>query len=235
MKAGGEAEFLALVGAARRMVAFTGAGLSTESGVPDFRSPGSPWMVNKPIPFDAYIASAEVRREAWRRKFTMDDHYRGAQPSTGHRALARLVREGRMQAIITQNIDGLHQAAGLDDEAVIEIHGNGTYATCLDCSTRHEIAEIRTHFEDRGHAPACRACGGIVKSATISFGQRMPESAMRRGACAGLRSLPRRRLLAGGLSGGEPAACRQAGRRAACDRQPRADTARRCRRSGHPW
>jgi NAD-dependent deacetylase len=180
MNGAGRSAFLDVIGAARRMVGFTGAGISTESGVPDFRSPGSPWMVNKPIPFEAFLASASVRNEAWRRKFVMDDHYRGAQPSTGHHAFARLVREGRMQAIITQNIDGLHQAAGLPDEAVIEIHGNGTYAACLDCTVRHEIAEVRTDFEARGHAPPCRACGGLLKSATISFGQKMPEDRMRR-------------------------------------------------------
>ncbi len=172
--------FMAAIRGATRMVAFTGAGISTESGVPDFRTPGSPWMVNKPIPFDAYLASAEVRKEAWRRKFVMDDLYRGAEPSTGHRVMADLVRKGRMQAIITQNIDGLHQAAGVPEARVIEVHGNGTYARCLECHTRHELAVIRAHFETHGHPPACQACGGIVKSATISFGQRMPEAAVQR-------------------------------------------------------
>lgn len=172
----------AALAAGRRMVAFTGAGISTESGVPDFRSPGSPWLVNKPIPYEAFVSSAEARREAWRRKFAMDDHFAGAAPSTGHLVLAELVRAGRMQAIITQNIDGLHQAAGLGADKVIEIHGNGTYAACLECSERHELAEIRFGFETQGFAPPCRACGGLVKSATISFGQRMPEAAMRRAA-----------------------------------------------------
>lgn len=171
---------IAMIRAARRIVAFTGAGISTESGVPDFRSPGSPWMVNKPIPFEAFVASAEARREAWRRKFRMDDLYSGAEPSTGHRVLADLFHAGRLEAVITQNIDGLHQRAGLPDEAVVEIHGNGTYAACLDCGTRHELPAIRAVFEAQGHAPSCAACGGLVKSATISFGQRMPEAAMRR-------------------------------------------------------
>lgn len=174
-----EALIRALHGA-RRIVAFTGAGISTESGVPDFRSPGSPWLANRPIPFDAFLASAAARREAWRRKFTMDDLYKDAAPSAGHRVLADLFHAGRLPGIITQNIDGLHQLSGVPDEAVIEVHGNGTYATCLDCAERHELAGIRAVFEEKGHAPACRACGGIVKSATISFGQRMPEAAMRR-------------------------------------------------------
>jgi NAD-dependent deacetylase len=175
-----EGRLIAALDAARRIVAFTGAGISTESGVPDFRSPGSPWLSNKPIPFEAFVASAAARKEAWRRKFTMDDLYRGAMPSTGHRALADLFHAGRLSGIITQNIDGLHQLSGVPDGAVIEIHGNGTYATCLDCAERHELADIRAVFEEKGHAPPCRACGGIVKSATISFGQRMPELAMRR-------------------------------------------------------
>jgi NAD-dependent deacetylase len=169
-----------LVSRASTVVAFTGAGISTESGVPDFRSPDSPWMRNKPIPFDAYLASPDARREAWRRKFAMDDIYAGAKPSRGHRALASLVRSGRTPGIITQNIDGLHQASGVPADKVVELHGNGTYATCLGCGRRHELAWVRERFAASGEAPACEACGGIVKSATISFGQAMPEPAMRR-------------------------------------------------------
>ncbi|HRJ70241.1 MAG TPA: Sir2 family NAD-dependent protein deacetylase [Beijerinckiaceae bacterium] len=165
---------------ARRCVGFTGAGISTESGIPDFRSPGSPWLSNKPVPFQAFVASEEARREAWRRKFRMDDHYAGAAPSMGHRFLADLVVTGRMPAIITQNIDGLHQAAGVPPEQVIELHGNGTYATCLDCGRRHELVDVRARFETTGAAPRCDACDGLVKSATISFGQSMPEAQMRR-------------------------------------------------------
>ncbi len=168
----------AMLDAAGSIVAFTGAGISTESGVPDFRSAGSPWMVNKPIPFEAFVRSREVRAEAWRRKFAMDDHYAGAAPNAGHRALARLVGQGRAPAIITQNIDGLHQASGVPDDRVIELHGNGTYATCLACGRRHELAEIRPAFEATGEPPDCAACGGPVKSATISFGQAMPQDKM---------------------------------------------------------
>lgn len=168
----------AMLDAAGSIVAFTGAGISTESGVPDFRSAGSLWMVNKPIPFEAFVKSREARAEAWRRKFAMDDHYAGAAPNTGHRALARLVGQGRAPAIITQNIDGLHQASGVPDDRVIELHGNGTYATCLGCGRRHELAEIRPAFEATGEPPDCAACGGPVKSATISFGQAMPQDKM---------------------------------------------------------
>ena len=170
----------ALVEGARSVVAFTGAGISTESGVPDFRSAGSPWLRHPPMPFDQFMASAAARREAWRRKFAMDDLYRDARPSRGHRALAALVRSGKMPGVITQNIDGLHQAAGVPPDKVVELHGNGTFAACLACGARHELAEIRPRFEATGEPPACGGCGGIVKSATVSFGQAMPEAAMRR-------------------------------------------------------
>jgi NAD-dependent deacetylase len=169
-----------LVARAGTVVGFTGAGISTESGIPDFRSPNSPWTRNKPIPFEAFLRSRDARREAWRRKFAMDDLYRGAQPSRGHRALAALVHAGKMPAVITQNIDGLHQASGISPDRVVELHGNGTYAVCLSCGWRHELDWVRPRFEATGEPPDCEACGGIVKSATISFGQSMPEEPMRR-------------------------------------------------------
>lgn len=177
----GQSALADLLARSRRATGFTGAGISTECGIPDFRSPGSPWLRNAPIDFQSFVSDPLMREEAWRRKFTMDDHYRGAAPGRGHRALARLVARGRMGAIITQNIDGLHQAAGVASDRVIELHGNGTYAKCLSCGKRHELSDVRAEFERTGAAPACE-CGGIVKSATISFGQAMPEDAMARAA-----------------------------------------------------
>ena len=165
---------------AQIVAGFTGAGISTESGIPDFRSPDSPWMRNKPISFELFLENPKARREAWRRKFTMDDLYRGACPSAGHIGFASLVASGRMPAVITQNIDGLHQASGLAEDQVIELHGNGTYAKCLSCGRRHELDWVRYHFERNGDPPECIVCGGIIKSATISFGQAMPEEPMRR-------------------------------------------------------
>lgn len=175
----GRAELQSLVDSARHAVGFTGAGISTECGVPDFRSPGSPWLKNQPIEFSDFLRDPLLREEAWRRKFVMDDLYAGAKPGRGHRALARLIATGRMSAIITQNIDGLHQASGVPEERVIELHGNGTYARCLGCERRYELVDIRRDFEATGAAPECE-CGGHIKSATISFGQAMPETAMRR-------------------------------------------------------
>ena len=170
-----------LLAQSRRGVAFTGAGISTESGIPDFRSPGGLWTKNQPIPFDEFVASQAMRNEAWRRKFAMEDQFRAAKPGRGHRALARLVSAGKLAAIITQNIDNLHQESGVAREKVIELHGNGTYAACLDCATRYEIDWVRERFQrSNGVAPDCSGCGGPVKSATISFGQSMPELEMQR-------------------------------------------------------
>ena len=169
-----------LIGSAQRIVAFTGAGISTESGIPDFRSPGGIWTRYKPIYFDDFMASNEMRRESWRRKFATDETMLKAEPNAGHRALANLVEQGRISAIITQNIDGLHQRSGVPDSKVIELHGNATYASCLDCGHRHELEPIRKAFLGSGKLPLCVKCDGIVKTATISFGQAMPEIPMAR-------------------------------------------------------
>jgi NAD-dependent deacetylase len=174
------AELAQVIDRARRAVVFTGAGISTESGIPDFRSPGGIWTKMAPIDFSDFLASEEARRETWRRRFEADDTWRNALPNRGHRAVAELVRRGTAAAVITQNIDGLHQASGVPVGQVIELHGNSTYALCLDCATRYEIAELRINFERDETAPVCDACGGWVKTATISFGQAMPIEPMRR-------------------------------------------------------
>ena len=173
-------ELTQLIEAAERAVVFTGAGISTESGIPDFRSPNGIWSKTTPIYFDEYVRSEQARMEAWRRKFEIDRDMATAEPNRGHRAVAKLVRIGKVSAVITQNIDGLHQASGVPDEQTIELHGNGTYATCLTCASRYELAPIKTAFEADGTLPVCTFCGGIVKTATISFGQAMPEAAMER-------------------------------------------------------
>jgi len=168
------------IGSAKSIVAFTGAGISTESGIPDFRSPGGIWTKYKPIYYDDFMSSEEMRRESWRRKFATDETMLAAEPNAGHRALAKLIEQGRMSAIITQNVDGLHQRSGVPDSKVIELHGNTTYASCLDCGHRHELEPIRKAFLGSGKLPLCAKCDGIVKTATISFGQAMPEIQMAR-------------------------------------------------------
>jgi len=170
-----------LVEDARVVAPFTGAGISTECGIPDFRSPGGIWTKNKPIQFDDFLASQEMRNEAWRRRFAMDAHFSAARPGRGHLALASLHRIGKAPAVITQNIDNLHQSSGISAEHVIELHGNNSYALCLDCGKRYELMWVRQRFtEAQERAPDCTDCGGHIKTATISFGQAMPERAMRR-------------------------------------------------------
>ena len=174
-----------LLGAARVVTVFTGAGISTECGVPDYRSPGSPWRVHAPIAFQDYLADPAQRAEAWRRKFAMDDLYAGAVPGRGHRAVARWAASGLVRTIVTQNIDGLHAAAGREGDDIVELHGNGGYARCLGCGTRYELAPIRSRFSRDGALPDC-PCGGIVKSASIAFGQALDEAALRRAVAAAL-------------------------------------------------
>src|ERR1700682_1609706 len=169
-----------LVNGARGILPFTGAGISTECGIPDFRSPGGIWTRYQPIPFDQFMASAQMRREAWRRRFAMDAQFSTARPGRGHLALASLHRAGKIPAVITQNIDNLHHASGFSPQHVVELHGNTTYASCLDCNARYELAWVRQRMDAaNGCAPDC-GCGGYIKTATISFGQAMPDAAMQR-------------------------------------------------------
>jgi|SRR5579871_1411220 len=179
---GGEsaARLQELIEAARTVVPFTGAGISTECGIPDFRSPGGIWTKYQPIQFEDFLASREMRDESWRRRLAMDAQFSTARPGRGHLALAGLFRSGKVPAVITQNIDNLHQESGFPDTAVIELHGNTTYATCLDCARRYELAWVRARFATTSRSPDCEECGGYIKTATISFGQAMPEGPMRR-------------------------------------------------------
>ncbi|MFN0263693.1 Sir2 family NAD-dependent protein deacetylase [Tepidamorphus sp. 3E244] len=179
------AELASALQAAARIVVFTGAGVSTDCGIPDFRSPTGIWQDNKPISFQEFMASEEMRREAWRRKFAIQPSFEaaerdGVKKSPAHSAIRTLYETGRVSAVITQNIDNLHQASGIPADDVVELHGNGSYAACLDCGTRHELPFIRERFDDAGGPPPCTACGGTLKTATISFGQSMPQEEMLR-------------------------------------------------------
>jgi len=185
-KYGENAELASLLAGAKRIVVFTGAGISTESGIPDFRSPGGIWTRMAPIEFQDFLSSAELRRESWRRRFAMEEMFQRVTPNAGHKAVAQLIAHGRASHVITQNIDNLHQDSGVPGERVIELHGNTRYAKCLDCGTRSELEPIRIRFEANGEAPDCDACGGLLKTATISFGQAMPEIEMARAETATL-------------------------------------------------
>lgn len=169
-----------MIAGASIIVPFTGAGISTECGIPDFRSPGGIWTRNRPISFDEFVASPEARKESWRRRFAMEDTFAAASPGRGHRALASLYRAGKVPAIITQNIDNLHQMSGFAADDVIELHGNTTYARCIGCGKTYDLAWVKERFDAFGQAPVCATCNEPVKTATISFGQAMPEDAMRR-------------------------------------------------------
>jgi len=171
---------------ARRVVVFTGAGISTESGVPDFRSPGGVWSRMTPISFQDFVGDETRRREAWTRTFSGAARWTGAKPNAGHAAVARLVARGKVTAIITQNVDNLHQDSGVPADKIVELHGNAHYARCLACGLRHEFEDFRVGFLERGDIPTCRDCGGLVKSATISFGQAMPAEPMARAEAATL-------------------------------------------------
>ncbi len=168
-----------LIESARVVLPFTGAGISTECGIPDFRTPGGLWSTFRPIPFDQFLASQDKRDESWRRRFAMEDRFAAARPGRGHQAIASLYRAGKAPAVVTQNIDNLHQASGIGADDVVELHGNTTYARCLECEQRYELAWVEARFGAAGRAPDC-SCGGHIKTATISFGQAMPDAALRR-------------------------------------------------------
>jgi NAD-dependent deacetylase len=180
MKADGNRmrQLQAFLASAERIVGFTGAGISTECGIPDYRSPGGLWQRFQPVDFSDFMRSSDMRLTAWRRWLHIHDAVSRARPGRGHRALVELARRGKLTHVITQNVDNLHQDSGLSSDQVIELHGNGTYATCLECGKRHEISWARDFIERHEKPPACLDCGGIVKTATISFGQAMPEEAM---------------------------------------------------------
>ncbi len=169
-----------LIEESRRIVVFTGAGISTESGIPDFRSPGGVWTKTTPIMFQDFIADENIRRRAWTRTFSNTAGWVGAKPNAGHYAVARLISCGKATAVITQNVDNLHVESGIPEHQVIELHGNASYAKCLDCGKRHELDELKAIFLVRDEVPYCHECGGIVKTATISFGQQMPFEPMER-------------------------------------------------------
>lgn len=157
------------------IVALTGAGISTESGIPDFRSPGGIWSQRQPVQYRDFLASEKSRLEDWDRRFEMEDFFAKAKPNAAHKALTRMAGTGQLKCLVTQNVDGLHQAAGFPEDRLIEIHGNSTYASCLDCGARAELADHRTSVEE-GRSPRCPSCGGLLKAAVVSFGQQMPEA-----------------------------------------------------------
>ena len=169
-----------LIKESKNIVIFTGAGISTESGIPDFRSPGGIWTKMKPIMFQDFISSKSWQLKSWKRKFEIDQNINMAKPNIGHNVIAKLNNKNKISYVITQNIDNLHQDSGIPSEKIIELHGNSTYAKCLDCEKHYTLDYIKNILENNNysHPPICLECDGIIKSATISFGQPMPIKEM---------------------------------------------------------
>jgi len=165
------------LGRAERCVVFTGAGVSTESGIPDFRSPGGVWSRTKPILFDEYCRDSQAQIEYWRQRAETHLQFADAQPNTAHRAFARWEAEGRIRGVITQNIDGLHQIAG--SRHLLELHGTARKVGCLDCGTLYDAQAMLARFQQTQAVPRCDRCGGLTKHATISFGQALPVDVLR--------------------------------------------------------
>ncbi len=173
-------EFAAQLKSSRNLVFFTGAGISTESGVPDFRSPGGVWTRYQPVYFDEFISSEEARIRHWKLKKETYELYKKVKPNIGHYAIQNFEERDQLLGLITQNIDGLHGIAGVSADKIVELHGTDRLVTCLQCQKRVEPSSIYERLGDAFAAPTCDACGGFLKSANISFGQQMPAEPMRR-------------------------------------------------------
>jgi NAD-dependent deacetylase len=172
-------EFAARIRESDQIVVFTGAGISTESGIPDFRSPGGIWTRYRPVTFQEYISSEASRIEAWKRRLDGWEQYKIAKPNVGHYFVQSLSVKEKLIGLITQNVDGLHSMAGLPDDKIVELHGSNRKIICLNCSKEFEPEPIINQLVGDYSSPKCDSCGGILKSATVSFGQAMPERAMR--------------------------------------------------------
>jgi NAD-dependent deacetylase len=174
------AQFAARVKNSRAIVFFTGAGISTESGVPDFRSPGGVWTRYQPVLFQDFLASEAARVQHWRLKKATYELFKTVEPNIGHYAIRDFEQRGQLLGLITQNIDGLHKLAGISDERLVELHGTDRLVTCLKCGKRYEPVDVYEALGEEFTAPTCSECGGYLKSANVSFGQSMPVEAMQR-------------------------------------------------------
>ena len=167
-----------LIEKSKNLVFFTGAGISTNSGIPDFRGPKGVWKTSTPIYFQDFINSKEKRIESWERRFSNELSIDSAKPNIGHFKLAEIMNKKEETYLITQNVDNLHQNSGIDNSKITELHGNATYAKCLDCSKKYELTSLKEDFLLTKEPPVCSECNGVIKAATISFGQAMPEEEM---------------------------------------------------------
>jgi NAD-dependent deacetylase len=173
-------EFAARVRVSKAIVFFTGAGISTESGVRDFRSPGGVWTKYQPVLYQDFLASESARVQHWQLKKATYELFKTVEPNVGHYAICQYEQRGQMLGLITQNIDGLHKIAGTSEEKLVELHGSDRLVTCLQCAKRYQPADVYENLGETFTAPICADCGGFLKSANVSFGQSMPVEAMRR-------------------------------------------------------
>ena len=172
-------EFAARIRESDEIVVFTGAGISTESGIPDFRSPGGIWTRYRPVTFQEYMTSESARIEAWKRRLDGWEQYKNAKPNVGHHFIQALSLKEKLIGLITQNVDGLHSMAGLANDKIVELHGSNRTILCMSCAKEFAPEPIINSLIGDFASPKCDSCGGILKSATVSFGQAMPEQAMR--------------------------------------------------------
>jgi NAD-dependent deacetylase len=177
------AALIDLLRSSHHVLVFTGAGISTGSGIPDFRGPGGVWSRRQPVYFDEFLASEDKRIEYWEGKLEGAALFAEARPNATHQAIVALERAGRLGAVVTQNIDGLHQAAGLDDSRVVEVHGTNRFVECVDCGVRSDPQPALAFFRRERRTPRC-ACGGFIKFATISFGQALKPEVLERAFAA---------------------------------------------------
>jgi NAD-dependent deacetylase len=173
-------EFAARINSARAIVFFTGAGISTESGVPDFRSPGGVWTKYQPVLFQDFLATESARIQHWQLKKATYELFKTVEPNSAHYAICAYEQRGQMLGLITQNIDGLHKLAGSSEEKLVELHGTDRLVTCLECAKRYQPFDVYENLGETFTPPTCGDCGGFLKSANVSFGQSMPAEAMRR-------------------------------------------------------
>ncbi len=164
-------ELRRLIERSSRILAFTGAGISTGSGIPDFRGPGGVWSKRTPVYYQEFVASDAARREYWEFKLESYHAFRDAKPNAAHRALVELERQGKLAALVTQNIDGLHQAAGTSAERLIELHGTNAAMVCIDCKKRESPERTMQEFEATREPPVCLDCRGLMKPAVVMFGE----------------------------------------------------------------
>lgn len=182
------ARFSELLRRAERILAFTGAGISTGSNIPDFRGPDGVWRTRVPVELPAFVRSEQARIEYWRWKLEGYAVFRDARPNAAHRALVTLEERGKLEAVVTQNVDGLHRAAGTSAERLVELHGTNSEAVCMGCAVREPVQRCMDEFAESGRPPLCKHCGELMKPGVVMFGEALAAEDLRRANAAAGRA-----------------------------------------------